>query len=142
MMRIVLLKLNGQMRMKLMYLCLLLVRRQTPISPEASARFCMSSKQTRASAPYINRDRQKSYLNSRFAAEYLQIPVGVCSLVCACTLVCVCVSEKQGLSPLCAIQRVRLCKVETEITCRRVNKINNIRPYSLLNQITRYRPFL
>ncbi len=117
------------MRMKFMYSCLNLVRRQTAISPEASARFCMSSKQTHASAPYINRDRQKSYLNSRFAAEYLQIPVGVCSLVwecahlcgsvltcvgvcslvCACTFVClcVCVCVKQGLSPLCA--RYREC---------------------------------
>ncbi len=40
-----------------------------------------------------------------------------CLRVCACTFVCVCEPW------LCLIQRV--CKVETEITCRRVNKINN-----------------
>ena len=32
--------------------------------------------------------------------------------------------------------------VETEMTCRRVNKINNIRPFSLFNKRASYRPVL
>ncbi len=66
----------------------------------------------------------------------------MCSLVCARTFVCVCVCANWGGTPLCAIQRARPCKVETEMTCRRVNKINNIRLFSLFNKRTRYRPVL
>ncbi len=32
--------------------------------------------------------------------------------------------------------------LETEITCRRVNKTNNVRLFNLFNKRTRYRPVL
>ncbi len=54
-------------------------------------------------------------------------------LTCVCVCVCVCEAG------LCAIQRARPCNVEKEMTCRRVNKINNIRLFSLFNKRTRYR---
>ncbi len=78
--------------------------------------------------------------------------MGLGSLVCARTFVCVCVcvcvcarvcAHASGGTPLCAY-RAHECNVtlETEITCRRVNKTNNVRQFSLFNKRTRYRPVL
>ncbi len=71
--------------------------------------------------------------------------MGVGSLVCARTFVCVCVCvcAHRGGTPLCAY-RARECNVtlETEITCRRVNKANSVRLFGLFNKRTRYRPVL
>ncbi len=50
-----------------------------------------------------------------------------------CSLVCVCVCVKRGCARPCNVN------VEKEMTCRRVNKINNIRLFSLFNKRTRYR---
>ncbi len=49
------------------------------------------------------------------------VGMGVCSLVCVCE---------------CARYRERDHVIETVMTCRRVNKINNIRLFSLFNKIT------
>ncbi len=69
--------------------------------------------------------------------------MGVGSLVCARTFVCACVCVHRGRTLLCAY-RARKCNVtlETEITCRSVNKINNVRLFSLFNKRTRYIPVL
>ena len=58
----------------------------------------------------------------------------VCSPVCARTCLCV----RDGTPP-CAIHREQRRNpnahhVETEMTCHRVNKVNNIRPFSLFNK--------
>ncbi len=61
--------------------------------------------------------------------------MGVGSLVCAlrlCVCVCACV---WGGTPLCAYRaRERNVTLETEITCRRVNKTNNVRLFSLIKE--------
>ncbi len=49
----------------------------------------------------------------------------------ACARDCVCARLRVRL---CA----RLCSVDTEMTCRHVNKINNMRLISLFNKRTRY----
>ena len=59
--------------------------------------------------------------------------------VCVCAYVSVCACVRIGME----ISRARYREqkrnlnahyVETEMTCRRVNKINNIRPFSLFNK--------
>ncbi len=58
--------------------------------------------------------------------------------------VCVCVCVCIGAELRCARYRARECNVtlETEITCRHVNKTNSVRLFGLFNKRTRYRPVL
>ncbi len=94
----------------------------------------MSSKQKRTSAPFFTTDTQNSYLNSLILI-FTNTSGSV--LTCVCAYVCVCVCANRGGTPLCTIQRAQPRKVEIEMTCRHVNKINNIRLYSLFNKRTR-----
>ncbi len=68
----------------------------------------------------------------------------VCVCVCVCVRACVhtIVCVRTGAELRCARYRAQPCKLETEMTCRRVNKINNIRLFSLFDEKTRYRPVL
>ncbi len=66
-----------------------------------------------------------------------------CVRLCVCVCVCVCLRAcvRIGAELRCARYRARECNVtlETEITCRRVNKTNSVRLFSLFNK-RRYRP--
>ncbi len=72
--------------------------------------------------------------------------MGVGSLVCARTFVlclcCVCVCARVCVRVcvcVCVCACVCACALETEITCRHVNKTNSVRLFGLFNKGTRYR---
>ncbi len=66
----------------------------------------------------------------------------MCACVQVCERVCVCVCASGLNSAVCDTERECNVTLEKEMTCRRVNKTNNIRLFGLFNKRTRYRPVI
>ncbi len=62
-------------------------------------------------------------------------PVGARTCLCVCVCVCVRIGAELCCARYREQRRIVNAQVETEMTCRHVNKINNIRLFSLFNGI-------
>src|SRR4029434_8278774 len=78
-----------------------------------------------------------------FLSPILSAGGSVLTCVCAHVSVCLCASRRHSAMRDTESRELDTREhVETEIICRRVNKINNIRLFILFNKRTSYRPVL